>query len=193
VPSSAARHLAPPDIVDVGDAVDVLGRGALATVADRVATCAAVHQVVVVTAGQAEVVARASGDKVVALVAPDIVPALVAVGVIVAGLAEHAVRTAATVEPVLAVAAEQILERSIAASDRDASHCGLVNTALTGPRAVLDEAGLLGGEAGSLTAVVKKGAGNPTIARRCATPPGGSTIPTFAKITALEVGTITGR
>jgi hypothetical protein len=83
------------------------------------------------------------------------------------------------------------LERSIAASDRGASHCGLVNTALTGPRAVLDEAGLLGGDAGSLSAVVK-GAGNPTIALRCATPPGGSTIPTFTRITALEVGTVTG-
>jgi hypothetical protein len=46
----------------------------------------------------------------------------------------------------------------------------------------------------ALSAVVKKRAGNPTVALRCTSQSsaGESTTPTFERITALEVGTVTG-
>jgi hypothetical protein len=47
-------------------------------------------------------------------------------------------------------------------------------------------------EAAALSAVVRKGAGNPTIALRCTSQPGNVVAPSFAKLTALEVGTVTG-
>jgi hypothetical protein len=44
----------------------------------------------------------------------------------------------------------------------------------------------------ALSAVVKKGASNPTIALRCNSSPGDRVTPFFSKITAFEVGTVTG-
>jgi hypothetical protein len=71
--------------------------------------------------------------------------------------------------------------------------CGLVDTTLTGPKAVLDEMLIPDAvEAAALSAVVRKGAGNPTIALRCTSQPGNVVAPSFAKLTALEVGTVTG-
>lgn len=83
--------------------------------------------------------------------------------------------------------------------------CGLVDTERTGPNAVLDQAPLPdeGSEIHediSLSAVVKKSAGNPTIALRCSRQdrPGApwfflDTIkPTLVKVVALEVGSVTG-
>jgi hypothetical protein len=74
------------------------------------------------------------------------------------------------------------------------TNCGLVNSSVAGPRAVLDSSSFLqeGGDV-ALNAVVKKRDGNPTIALRCTSV--GSLVevrPLFAKITALEVGTVTG-
>ena len=89
----------------------------------------------------------------------------------------------------------------------DNNLCGLVNTEQTGPKAVLDqvhvhdvgEEDVIPRDQGiALSAVVKKRAGNPTIALRCTrldhgTPPLVDTVvPTFAKITALEVGSVAG-
>ena len=84
--------------------------------------------------------------------------------------------------------------------------CGLVDTERTGPNAVLDQVPLPGGpgvidEDLSLSAVVKKAAGNPTIALRCSRQavgvPGGPAFfddvrPTLVKVVALEVGSVTG-
>lgn len=73
------------------------------------------------------------------------------------------------------------------------NRCGLVDTTLTGPRAVLDEMQIPDVvEAAALSAVVRKGAGNPTIALRCTSQPGNVVTPSFAKLTAFEVGTVTG-
>jgi hypothetical protein len=76
--------------------------------------------------------------------------------------------------------------------------CGLVNKLATGPAAVLDELHLLVQpnqselESIALSAVVKKRAGNPTIALRCETSGDGEVIVDDARITAVEVGTVTG-
>jgi hypothetical protein len=75
--------------------------------------------------------------------------------------------------------------------------CGLVDTSATGPAAVLDEVQLGAShdefsiEDIALSAVVKTRAGNPTVAR-CNSHVGDSVIAKDAKITALEVGTVTG-
>jgi hypothetical protein len=77
------------------------------------------------------------------------------------------------------------------------AECGLVNTRASGPAAVLDRAAFLvqpeesAIEQVTLSAVVKKRAGNPTLALRCSSP-GDEVIAANAKITALETGTITG-
>jgi hypothetical protein len=76
--------------------------------------------------------------------------------------------------------------------------CGLVNSLATGPAAVLDQAALLADpnesliEQITLSAVVKKRAGNPTIALRCTSPDGNEVIAANAKLVALETGTVTG-
>lgn len=77
------------------------------------------------------------------------------------------------------------------------NRCGLVDTGKTGPRAVLDEVRVFdSGEEIALSAVVKKGAGNPTVALRCTSQAVGadidSVIPLSVKMTALEVGSVTG-
>jgi hypothetical protein len=84
--------------------------------------------------------------------------------------------------------------------------CGLVDTERTGPNAVLDQAPV-DPDADfrvvddlSLSAVVKKAAGNPTIALRCSRqdsgPPNFQILddirPLLVKIVALEVGSVTG-
>ena len=84
------------------------------------------------------------------------------------------------------------LDVRIGAPPSASNRCGLVDTTLTGPEAVLDETELLDDEVIALSAVVKKSAGDPTIAVRCTSQPGNVVAPTFAKITALEVGTVTG-
>ncbi len=75
--------------------------------------------------------------------------------------------------------------------------CGLVDTTETGAKAVLDEVRVFdGGEEIALSAVVKKRAGNPTIAFRCTSQANGAdadrVIPKDVKMTALEVGAVTG-
>ncbi len=75
--------------------------------------------------------------------------------------------------------------------------CGLVNTVETGPKAVLDQVRVTGDrEVLALSAVVKKRANNPPIALRCTSQSGSSgvdgVIPIEAKMTALEVGSVTG-
>ena len=76
--------------------------------------------------------------------------------------------------------------------------CGLVNRALTGQAAVLDEASLLIQREQSeveniaLTTVVKKRAGNPTLALRCDSPDGREVIASQAKIIAVETGDVDG-
>jgi hypothetical protein len=87
------------------------------------------------------------------------------------------------------------------------NRCGLVNTEQRGPNAVLDQVhvhdlkestDLVKQDQGiALSAVVKKRAGNPTIALRCTRLERISGLfdtvaPTFAKIVALEVGSVTG-
>jgi hypothetical protein len=78
------------------------------------------------------------------------------------------------------------------------NQCGLVNTAATGARAVLDQvdAPSVGNSDGiALSAVVRKAAGNPTIALRCTARQQGDVdrVSTdLVKITAVEVGTVTG-
>jgi len=68
--------------------------------------------------------------------------------------------------------------------------CGLVNTT---DKPLLDEAVSVGtNETMALSAVVKKRAENPTIALRCNSSSGGLVTPFFSRITALEVGTVTG-
>jgi hypothetical protein len=84
--------------------------------------------------------------------------------------------------------------------------CGLVNTAARGSKAVLDEvdAPRFGGTDAAddvaLSAVVRKGAGNPTIALRCTAHDVAPQTDglrdvvqaNFVKITALEIGAVTG-
>ena len=76
--------------------------------------------------------------------------------------------------------------------------CGLVNRSLTGQAAVLDEAALFVQREQSdienvtLSTVVKKRAGNPTLALRCDSPDGREVIATHAKIIAVEVGDVDG-
>jgi hypothetical protein len=76
------------------------------------------------------------------------------------------------------------------------NRCGLVNPAVAGPAAVLDEFPFFETTASrrflALTAVVKKGANNPTIALRCTSQPSEQNLTDFVKITALEVGAVTG-
>jgi hypothetical protein len=77
------------------------------------------------------------------------------------------------------------------------NRCGLVDTTETGPKAVLDQVRVFdSGEDIALSAVVKKAAGNPTIALRCTSQAGSSgvdeVIPQDVKMTALEVGAVTG-
>jgi hypothetical protein len=73
-----------------------------------------------------------------------------------------------------------------------ALRCGLVDTS-DAPDALLDEAVVpQRDESVALSAVVKKRAGNPTIALRCNSPAGDQVAPEFAKLTALEVGDVTG-
>jgi hypothetical protein len=77
------------------------------------------------------------------------------------------------------------------------NRCGLVDTTETGPKAVLDEVRVFeSGEDIALSAVVKKAAGNPTIALRCTSQDNSSgvdeVIPQNLKMTALEVGAVTG-
>lgn len=77
------------------------------------------------------------------------------------------------------------------------NRCGLVDSSETGPKALLDEVRVFGSDEDiALSAVVKKAAGNPTIALRC-TSQAGSTgvdevVPMDVKLTALEVGAVTG-
>jgi hypothetical protein len=77
------------------------------------------------------------------------------------------------------------------------NRCGLVDTTETGPKAVLDQVRVFdSGEDIALSAVIKKAAGNPTIALRCTSQAGSSgvdeVIPQDVKMTALEVGAVTG-
>lgn len=77
------------------------------------------------------------------------------------------------------------------------NRCGIVNTARTGPAAVLDEVQLSAGdEALSLSAAVRKGAGNPTIAVRCTSQnilnEPDTVALSSAKMHGLEVGAVTG-
>jgi hypothetical protein len=76
------------------------------------------------------------------------------------------------------------------------NRCGLVNTEKTGAKAVLDEVRVREDEDIALSAVVKKGAGNPTVALRCTSQAGSTAvdevIPIDVKLTALEVGSVTG-
>jgi hypothetical protein len=77
------------------------------------------------------------------------------------------------------------------------NRCGLVDTTETGQKAVLDQVRVFdSGEDIALSAVVKKAAGNPTIALRCTSQAGSSgvdeVIPQDVKMTALEVGAVTG-
>lgn len=75
------------------------------------------------------------------------------------------------------------------------NRCGLVNPAVPGPAAVLDQLPTSEDNAGhhilALSAVVKKSARNPTIALRCTAQPAQQNVVAFAKITALEVGAVT--
>jgi hypothetical protein len=77
------------------------------------------------------------------------------------------------------------------------NRCGLVDTTETGSKAVLDQVRVgFDDEDIALSAVVKKAAGNPTIALRCTSQAGSSgvdrVIPQDVKMTALEVGAVTG-
>jgi hypothetical protein len=76
------------------------------------------------------------------------------------------------------------------------NRCGLVSTEKTGRNAVLDEVRVREDEDIALSAVVKRGAGNPTIALRCTSQDAGAAvdvvIPIDVKLTALEVGSVTG-
>lgn len=74
--------------------------------------------------------------------------------------------------------------------------CGLVNTEITGPKAVLDQIRVHDDEDIALSAVVERRAGNPTIGLRCTRQSGSAGVdelaPTDVKLTALEVGAVTG-
>ena len=82
------------------------------------------------------------------------------------------------------------------------NRCGLVRLRATGAAVLLDEVQFEAGdvETIALSGVVKKGAGDPIIALRCSEQPGTDGVPgsadvvntSFVKITALEVGAVTG-
>ena len=73
------------------------------------------------------------------------------------------------------------------------NHCGLVNAAASGPNAVLDEVKYREGvEAMVLSGVIVKRDANPTIAVRCTIQPEDQLSTEDVKITALEVGSVTG-
>ncbi len=84
-----------------------------------------------------------------------------------------------------------------AGSSFTANRCGLVDTSRSGPRSVLDELqfgkqdGAPAGTA-SLVAVIRKAAGDPTVALRCTEQAGDRSSATFVKLTALEVGAVSG-
>jgi len=86
----------------------------------------------------------------------------------------------------------------VGSQDHTVNRCGLVNVAVTGPRAVLDQV-QVGGSVGrvsenlALSAFVGKRATNPTVALRCTSQQGDQVVPSFVKITALEVGTAPAR
>jgi hypothetical protein len=71
--------------------------------------------------------------------------------------------------------------------------CGLVNTRAPAQRALLDLAEVPQRDDNvALSAVVKKPADNPDIALRCNSPTGDQVAPVLAKMTAVEVGTVSG-
>jgi hypothetical protein len=71
--------------------------------------------------------------------------------------------------------------------------CGLVNPSVSGPAGVLDKTVVIDGrENVALSAVVKKRARNPTIALRCTSINESRLVPSLVKMTALEVGNVTG-
>jgi hypothetical protein len=77
------------------------------------------------------------------------------------------------------------------------NRCGLVDTTESGPEAVLDQVRVFdSGEDIALSAIVRRAEGNPTIALRCTSQDGSSgtdeVIPKDVKLTALELGSITG-
>ena len=77
-------------------------------------------------------------------------------------------------------------------------HCGLVNPNLSGPAAVLDDFRVMdltffGHHVVTLSGVLKKSAGNQTVALRCTTEDGDDNNEVIStKMTALEVGAVTG-
>ena len=72
-------------------------------------------------------------------------------------------------------------------------HCGLVDTEKPGPNALLDELKYTEGlDAMALSGVVRKSAGNPAVALRCTSRPENQTTTENVKLTALEVGSVTG-
>jgi hypothetical protein len=82
--------------------------------------------------------------------------------------------------------------------DSTVNRCGLVNARAEGPRAVLDEVEVGASRGGvseniALSAFVSKRAKNPLIALRCTEQLRDQVIPSFVKITALEVGAVTVR
>jgi hypothetical protein len=79
------------------------------------------------------------------------------------------------------------------------NRCGLVNTTVAGRARVLDQLSIQqlrildqdhGMHSAALSAVVKKRAGNPTIAVRCTEQAGEQNVADRGKITALEVGRV---
>lgn len=77
-------------------------------------------------------------------------------------------------------------------------HCGLVNPNVSGPAAVLDDFRVIdltffGHHVVTLSGVLKKSAGNQTVALRCTTEDGDDNNEVIStKMTALEVGAVTG-
>jgi hypothetical protein len=73
------------------------------------------------------------------------------------------------------------------------NRCGLVDVRSPGTALLLDEVAfdVTGRETIALSGVVRKQAGNPTVAVRCTEQPGDTVHTAFVKITALEVGRLT--
>jgi hypothetical protein len=87
----------------------------------------------------------------------------------------------------------KLVTNAVGADGNVLNHCGLVNASASGPNAVLDEVKYEEGlEAMALSGVVKKRDANPTIAIRCTIQPEDQLSTDDAKITALEVGAVTG-
>ena len=87
----------------------------------------------------------------------------------------------------------KLVTNAVAGVDRVLNNCGLVNTAASGPNAVLDDVKYREGlEAMVLSGVVRKRDANPTIAVRCTIQPEDQLSTEDVKITALEVGAVTG-